>query len=347
MSGAHSRISRSSRCSTAASTVSRSVPRYERPTHVYHFFWSGPLPEQLPVSLEVLDLSGGGSWCGEDQSHKFTDGIPSGWAELTNLKELKMTRCGLGGAFDSTRSERFRFRHSLFSAGRLPVLLGKLVNLKELYLSGNFLRGERSAPVLSGFAFSLTLHLPAGRLPELPASLEVLALGEYRDDTNKFTDAIPPEWGVLTNLKELMLVNCGLRGKPSVLSAKIFLLAGFCPPLSKCCRVRQRPDRVREIYKLGEFRSVWKPDKSAGRCIDGFRWRHELQESRGSGGFSSVLEMNAILSVALGRVPKELANLTNLVKQVSSERKCRLTVSHFRFSYTCSVLCPPPPNTIY
>ena len=72
-----------------------------------------------------------------------------------------------------------------------------------------------SAPVLSAFAFALTLHLLAGELPkQLPTSLEVLTLGEYSYNTNKFTGGIPPEWGALTNLKSLKIVACGLDGKP-------------------------------------------------------------------------------------------------------------------------------------
>ena len=55
----------------------------------------------LPTSLEILDISGGL----RDQ-HKFTGGIPPEWGALTNLKQLNMARCGLDGAFGSTRSER-------------------------------------------------------------------------------------------------------------------------------------------------------------------------------------------------------------------------------------------------
>ena len=48
----------------------------------------------------------------------------------------------------------------------------------------------------------------------LPTSLEVLDLsgGEYTPHT--FTGGIPPEWGALTNLKELKMAFCGLDGKP-------------------------------------------------------------------------------------------------------------------------------------
>ena len=66
--------------------------------------FSGELPKQLPVSLEVLNF-------GDDEyaasANKFTGGIPSEWGALTNLKELKMVKCGLDGKALSTRAERF------------------------------------------------------------------------------------------------------------------------------------------------------------------------------------------------------------------------------------------------
>ena len=46
----------------------------------------------------------------------------------------------------------------------------------------------------------------------MPPSLEVLNLGEYLSNTNKFTGGIPTEWGSLTNLKELKMASCGLSG---------------------------------------------------------------------------------------------------------------------------------------
>ena len=60
----------------------------------------------LPTSLEILDISGGTAYDGRDH-HKFTGGIPPEWGALTNLKQLKMARCGLDGAFGSTHAERF------------------------------------------------------------------------------------------------------------------------------------------------------------------------------------------------------------------------------------------------
>ena len=67
----------------------------------------------LPTSLEILDISGGYSVYGRDH-HKFTGGIPPEWGAFTNLKQLNMARCGLDGAFGSTRSERFTFRVDVF-----------------------------------------------------------------------------------------------------------------------------------------------------------------------------------------------------------------------------------------
>ena len=54
--------------------------------------FAGELPKELPVSLEVLIL-------GEDDNNtnKFTGGIPSEWGALTNLKKLMMVKCGLDG----------------------------------------------------------------------------------------------------------------------------------------------------------------------------------------------------------------------------------------------------------
>ena len=73
----------------------------------------------LPTSLEILDISGGD---GRDH-HKFTGGIPPEWGALTNLKQLKMARCGLDGAFGSTRTERLRISMTAFTfvSGELPL----------------------------------------------------------------------------------------------------------------------------------------------------------------------------------------------------------------------------------
>ena len=50
----------------------------------------------MPVSLEILDLSGGDPVYNQTP-HKFTGGIPAEWSSMTNLKELNMVNCGLDG----------------------------------------------------------------------------------------------------------------------------------------------------------------------------------------------------------------------------------------------------------
>ena len=47
----------------------------------------------MPPSLEVLNLGDN-----SQNNNKFTGGIPAEWGSLTNLKELKMVKCGLDGA---------------------------------------------------------------------------------------------------------------------------------------------------------------------------------------------------------------------------------------------------------
>ena len=57
---------------------------------------AGTLPKQLPVSLEMLNLSCGSA---DDSAHSnhFTGGIPREWATLINLKELGLRNCLIGG----------------------------------------------------------------------------------------------------------------------------------------------------------------------------------------------------------------------------------------------------------
>ena len=47
----------------------------------------------------------------------------------------------------------------------------------------------------------------------MPVSLEILDLQGGRRKQHKFTGGLPPEWGSMTNLKELRMVACGLDGE--------------------------------------------------------------------------------------------------------------------------------------
>ena len=101
-----------------------------------------------------------------------------------------------------------------FAAGELPKELGNLVNLTLLYLCSNAFQGKSYAPTHMHCMFTDILSSFTGELPkQLPVSLVVLNLGDSFGNTNKFTGGIPPEWGALTNLKELKMAYCGLDGE--------------------------------------------------------------------------------------------------------------------------------------
>ena len=86
-----------------------------------------------------------------------------------------------------------------------------------------------SASGLSGLFATENDCVCAGPLPKvLPTSLEVLDVSGGFRNPHKFTGGIPPEWGALTNLKELKMANCGLDGKPlSTRSERLHMLLTF------------------------------------------------------------------------------------------------------------------------
>ena len=116
--------------------------------------FTGELPKQLPVSLEVLNL--GESRFG--QINNFTGGIPSEWGALTNLKELKMVACGLDGAICMSQHTCviLLLTVSLFFAGELPKELSDLVNLERFHVSSNKIGGELYVP---SYTLNLVTHM--------------------------------------------------------------------------------------------------------------------------------------------------------------------------------------------
>ena len=100
----------------------------------------------LPSSLLSIDVSGGDHW--RTPHNLFTGGIPPEWGTLTNLKMLKMARCGLDGAYGSTRTVscwsvlfylvgRLSILPWVVVPGWVPTELAELTNLTTLYLNGN------------------------------------------------------------------------------------------------------------------------------------------------------------------------------------------------------------------
>ena len=137
------------------------------PIFLFCFVTGPPLHETIKLlspltNLEELNLS----------CNKIGGTITSDVAVLTKLKKLELYNMGLDGEIGSTRTERLRMLLTFLFTGNVPK--------------------------------------------DLPVPLEVLNLGDdpFATSSNKFTGGIPSEWGVLTNLKGLKMVNCGLDGKP-------------------------------------------------------------------------------------------------------------------------------------
>ena len=145
--------------------------------------------------------------------------MPVELGQLVKLKYLWLEENRLTGAIvcPSIHVLHFLLTFSLFPTGELPKELGNLINLKGLWLFNNRFQGTLYVPcyIIQRTWFHMHVIACAGPLPTLlPVSLEVLNFGVSYDNTNKFTGGIPSEWCALTNLKELVMVACGLDGKP-------------------------------------------------------------------------------------------------------------------------------------
>ena len=218
---------------------------------------TGPLPKVLPPSLEILDTSGGGAYIDGRDHHKFTGGIPPEWGALTNLKELKIARCGLDGAFGSTRSERlngsltcnlvcactgevpreiirmkakgvevFLYSNAGFT---LPSNIGELggditkLNLSDCSLTGP--RSTRTERLRTCSIFQSNVHVLVCAGPPLHETVKLLSpltkLEELRLSGNELGGAIPTDVAVFTNLKTLGLSRMGLEGELSTRSERL------------------------------------------------------------------------------------------------------------------------------
>ena len=127
-------------------------------------------------------------------ANQLSGEIPPGLGNLTNLKELDLSRNQL--------------------SGEIPPELGNLANLTGLALSENELSGE-IPPELGGLANLQELvlsynELSGGILPELGNLPNLTYLGL---DGNELSGQIPPELGNLANLTGLALVDNQLSGE--------------------------------------------------------------------------------------------------------------------------------------
>ena len=128
----------------------------------------------MPVSLEILNL-------GEDtfNTNKFTDGIPAEWGSMTNLKVLRMVKCGLDGEC-------------------------------LVYVQCDTKRSQLRSESCAGPPLPETLRL----LAPLASNLEILSLGG-----NKLGGTITDDIAVFTKLTELWLTDMGLEGACSCITS--------------------------------------------------------------------------------------------------------------------------------
>ncbi|KAJ8558167.1 hypothetical protein K7X08_004933 [Anisodus acutangulus] len=186
------------------------------------------------VNLEQLSLS----------RNKISGEIPVGVMTLKKLKVLDLSQNELGGAVNESIGNLTQLLkldlsynrlcggipenlkglkslefldlsyNSFFNCG-VPLFLGEMHSLREVYLSGNFLGGEipeiwENLGGIVGIGLSRT-----GLIGNIPASMgvylkKICYLGL---DNNKLEGTLPEEFGALEYVNELYLENNNLSGR--------------------------------------------------------------------------------------------------------------------------------------
>ena len=127
--------------------------------------------------------------------HKSLRGpFPTDLAGLPQLKTLDLSRSALTGSLpselgDFAALETLDLSNNCFVGRDIPSDVGKLSDLKQLYLEDNYIFGS------------------------LPSEMgNLTGLIELRLEYNDFSGTVPAEWGALINLERLSLYGNGLQG---------------------------------------------------------------------------------------------------------------------------------------
>lgn len=219
---------------------------------------SGKLPEswQKLQKLKILDLS----------YNRLEGNLPPGIGEIANLVKLDLGFNQIGGGIPNRlvglqKLEFLDLSYNRFFNTGVPIFLGEMQELREVYLSGNQL-GGRIPEIWGTMGRILGIGLSGvGLVGDIPKSMGVFLqnvcyLGL---DNNMLEGEVPVELGMLAKLKEMNLENNRLSGKVRFsgnFSAKKVKLGGnpgLCAISERTeghfgdlrtCRKAARPDAV-------------------------------------------------------------------------------------------------------
>ncbi|KAK7245348.1 hypothetical protein RIF29_40188 [Crotalaria pallida] len=173
---------------------------------------SGEVPTNLEKlkKLEILDLS----------HNKLEGCVPENFGNLTNLVKLDLSHnrfgCRIPESLRKLKSlELLDFSFNSFGIFGIPLFLGEVPRLKEVYLSGNMLGGvipeiwENLGGVV-GIGFS-----KMGLVGNIPKSMGVYLknLSYLGLDNNNLVGPVPEEFGLLEFADEINLENNNLSGR--------------------------------------------------------------------------------------------------------------------------------------
>ncbi|GLJ25895.1 hypothetical protein SUGI_0496430 [Cryptomeria japonica] len=227
--------------SLANNSITGEIPKdLTRCTNLKHLnlsqnYLTGPLPGYISElsSLEVLDLSG----------NNFSGTIPLEFAQFKNLQTLDLYYNLLGGTIPGflgnlTNLVYLRLTNNPFDGGVIPLEIGKMVKLQQIWLSQCNLQGEIPGSIgglaelqqldfsqnnlngaWHGFISNLvklrSLQLYSNRLKGgIPTDIGKMSYLELIDASfNELTGQIPQSVGNLSMLKSLHLMNNNLSGE--------------------------------------------------------------------------------------------------------------------------------------
>ncbi|CAI8602803.1 unnamed protein product [Vicia faba] len=193
---------------------------------------SGMIPPSFGMlkKLKILDLS----------QNDFKGCVPQEIGNLTSLLKLDLSYNGFGCKIPEsfTHLQNMMFldlSFNLFGNFGVPLFLGEISTLKEVYLSGNLLSGQipeiwENLGGVEKIGFS-----KMGLVGKIPVSMGTYLknLSYLGLDNNKLDGSVPQEFGLLEFANEINLENNNLSGRislPSRVEQKLKLAGniGLC-----------------------------------------------------------------------------------------------------------------------